>query len=96
MRHRYAELEPTAEMEVWTGDEEPVLLPVQWGTYTELGPFKPNHSRTLPVVYARRVEHSGRHHVRAEWGQLRRWARSVWREAGEFLVGAFIPIRDAI
>lgn len=93
---RYSEIEPTAEMLLWTGDEEPRLAPVVWGTYTSLGPFVPNHSKPVTVVYASRVAHSGRHQVRARWGQLRRWAASAWREVGEFLIGAFQPIRDAV
>lgn len=84
----------TLEMPVWTHDGPPPAVGIEYGVYTSLGPFRPNR---LPVVrpHAYRVEHKAKHQPRVR-GQFTKWAASVWREAGEFLVGAFQPIRDAI
>jgi hypothetical protein len=86
----------TAEIPMWTSDDDAPRSSYAWGVYTELGPFKPAWRNGSSVPYARRVEHAARHEVKARWGSLRRWAVNVWREAGEFAVGAFQPIRDAI
>lgn len=93
-RKRYTEIERTQEMPVWT-DESDAPGP-EWGTYTVLGPYTPRRvSVALPVPYARRNAHKGSHYPRPG-RDLKRWASSMWRQAGEFLVGAFQPIRDAI
>lgn len=66
-------------------------------TYTVLGPRRPTRSvglvRHVPNAY--RIEHKAKHSVTAT-RDFRRWALSMLREAGEFLVGAFQPIREAI
>lgn len=92
----------TAEMPLWTGEEDaPEPISPDWSLqqFTVLPPYVPfwaKHSTSLPVPYARRVEHEARHTPRPVRGQLKKWAANVWREAGEFMVGAFQPIRDAI
>lgn len=94
MKHRYSVMEPTAEMQLWVGDEDPRLAPVAWGSYTELGPFKPK-ARRRGAYYAKRVEHAAKHFPRPQRGSLAKWAHSKAREIGEFWVGAFQPIREA-
>lgn len=91
----YNEICRTVEMPLWTGEEAAPDAP--WGVYTALGPFIPYANRVKQMVpYAQRVEHVARHNLRLGWRNLRRVAVNVWRESGEFLVGAFQPIRDAI
>lgn len=92
----YLEVERTAEMRPWTDDAEPSTVLPQWGVYTSLGPFEPPYRNPIGTVYARRIEHCGRHFPQARWGQLRRWASSLAREMAEFAIGAFQPIRDAV
>lgn len=83
----------TAEMPVWTGDEEPEAALYTWGSYTELGPFQPTWARrSLPTPYARRVEHSGRHNAKLRWGKARHWIASKAREIANALVGDFMPV----
>jgi hypothetical protein len=84
----------TAEMPIWNGEEDAPAARYVWGVYTELGPFKPSWRTGRAVPYARRVEHSARHHVKARWGSLRGWAVNVAREIGDFMVGAFQPISE--
>lgn len=87
----------TAEMPVWTGERDAPMARYTWGEYTSLGPFKPQWRVAGPsATYAARRDHQGRHNVKARWGSLRRWARNVARELGDFMVGAFQPIREAI
>ena len=90
-------LADTAEMPTWTKDVAAPEGFYTWGQYTELGPFRPTwdrHAHPVPLAY--RIEHEARHNVKARWGHLRRFAANAWRETGEFLFGAFQPIRDAL
>jgi hypothetical protein len=90
-------LADTAEMPAWTGEQDAPRAAYSWGVYTELGEFVPRwHVAGPAVTYAARRDHSARHTPKARWGQMRKWAVNVWREAGEFLVGAFQPIRNAV
>jgi hypothetical protein len=89
-------LADTAEMPVWTDETDAPPATYLWGTYTELGPFQPSWSNNRFVPVAQRIAHQPRHNPKLRWGQIRKWAQEVWREAGEFLFGAFQPIKDAI
>lgn len=88
-------LADTAAMPVWTGDEPAPDGKYEWASYTALGPYVPAWSRGRAVPYAVRRDHEGRHNVKARWGQLRKWARNMARELGDFMVGSFQPIREA-
>lgn len=67
-------------------------------SYTELGPYVHRKAMrtSLPTPYAVRLSHVGRHGVRARRGHFLRWAHSVLREFGDFMVGAFQPIKEAL
>ena len=88
---RFTEVEITREMPVWVDETAPPAD--EWGVYTDLGPFKPNR---LPAVtpFARRVEHAAAHAPRLR-KSFTKWAKSMAREAGDFLVGAFQPVKEA-
>lgn len=88
-------LADTAEMPSWNNDGEAPTAVYTWQSYTMLGPYVPAWSRR-PVPYAVRRDHEPRHGVRARWGSLRKWASNAARELGDFIVGAFQPIREAI
>lgn len=94
MKRHINDYATTMEMPVWTDDGPPPAVEIEYGIYTALGPFRPNR---LPVVtpHAYRVQHRAAHRPRPR-GSFSKWAASVWRDAGEFLVGAFQPIRDAV
>jgi hypothetical protein len=94
-RHRYSVLEPTAEMALWVGDEEPRLAQRAPIVYTSLGEFVPKRRNPIGQVYARRIEHVAKHLPRPKRGSFTKWAHSVLRDAGEFLVGAFQPVKEA-
>lgn len=89
-------LADTAAMPLWLGEQEAPQGLYTWASYTELGPYVPAWSRPRAVPYAVRRDHEGRHNVRARWGSLRKWAKNACRELGDFMVGAFQPIREAI
>lgn len=89
-------LADTAEMPIWTDERDAPTPFFIWGSYTELGPFKPTWNLNRSVPYAVRRDHTGRHTPKARWGQLRKWASNALRESGEFLVGAFAPIQRAV
>lgn len=90
-------LAPTVEMQIWTGEERPQLKEPNYQAYTSLGAFVPYHRpSSLPVPYAVRVEYRGRRQAKPRKGQIVKWARSFAREAGEFFVGAFQPVREAL
>jgi hypothetical protein len=90
-------LADTAAMPIWTGEEPAPDGQYEWGSYTELGPFSPRWRTIGPAVtYAARRDHKPRHTPKVRWGQIRKYVATVWREAGEFLVGAFQPIKGAI
>lgn len=99
MRHNVSPLLATVEMPIWTHDgppPAPVWVAVEYPT--GLPPYVPFWAKpiaNLPTPYARRVEHNGRHFPKLRKGSLAKWAVNAWREAGEFLVGAFQPIKEA-
>lgn len=97
-RHSVSAILPTLEMPVWVEDTDPpAALAPEWADYgTGLGPFKPNRLPPMGQVYARRIEHAARHFPKPRKGSLAKWARSVAREVGDFFVGAFQPIREAV
>lgn len=84
----------TAEMPAWTSEADPPRGAYPWGSYTELGPFKPNWGNEF-VPVGKRIQHQGRHHPRLRWGQLRKWASNAARETREALFGAFTYVADA-
>jgi hypothetical protein len=57
--------------------------------YTVEGVFVPKR-RPAFTPYARRVEHQGRHHVKAR-GSFGRWLHSMAREVGDILLSALSP-----
>lgn len=68
---------------------------IEFIAHTELGAFKPR-SRVADIVpYATRVAYRSSRRVRLTRSPLR-WAHSALRSAGEFFVGAFAPILDAV
>lgn len=83
-------LADTASMPVWNSEADAPNGFYVWGTYTALGPYRPNWD--AQVSYEDRQQHTGRHNVKARWGSLRKWARNAARELGDFMVGAFAPI----
>ena len=88
-------LADTASMPMWTKDEDAPAAFYTWGSYTTLGPFKPQWSASSRLIpWEQRTEHLARHTPKARWGQLRKWASTVAREVGETIVGAFLPVRS--
>jgi hypothetical protein len=88
-------LPDTAEMPAWTTEAPAPTGRYPWGTYTDLGPFKPNWGNEfVPVL--QRIQHQGRHQPKLRWGQIRKWASNAVREARELLFGAFAPVLDAM
>lgn len=86
-------LADTASMPVWNSEKDAPNGFYIWGSYTELGPFKPRWDVNNTVPYAVRRDHKGRHNPKARWGHLRKLAKTVWREVGDYFVGAFQPVR---
>ncbi len=86
----------TAEMPAWTGEQEPPRGRYPWGVYTSLGAFQPKWGDGGFVPVIARIQHQARHQPKLRWGQLRKWSRNATREICEGLVGAFVPIMDAL
>ena len=89
-------LADTAEMAAWTTEAPAPTGRYPWGTYTALGPFKPTWQAGGYVPVIARIQHQARHQPKLRWGQIRKWARNATREICEGLVGAFVPIMDAL
>jgi hypothetical protein len=62
--------------------------------FSALGSYTPPRAK-LFVPISERLEHKARHGVKPRHG-IRRWARSVLREAGDFLFGAFMPFGESV
>ena len=88
-------LADTAEMPVWTDEADAPPATYLWGTYTELGPFRPSWSANRFVPVGQRLAHQARHTPKLRWGHLRKWATHKAREVGDSLVGAFYAVNTA-
>lgn len=89
----------TAEMPVWTNDGPPpsaIWEATDYGTGLEpYVPFWAKPAAAVRVPYAQRVQHEGKRRIKAAKGSMLRWAHSKAREAGDFLWGAFQPVKEA-
>lgn len=94
----HAYLPDTAEMQLWTGEEDAPNGAYTWGVYTDLGAFRPRWKASDRLVpYARRIDHTATHTVHARGlrkGRVGKWLRSVAREVGEALFGSFMDVGE--
>lgn len=88
----------TAEMPVWTADGPAPQALYSWGSYTDLGPFRPNwRSDRTRAPYAKRVEHLAVHTVHAAGrrkGRALKWIQSVAREVANEVALMFRPVGE--
>lgn len=88
----------TAEMALWTSEEEAPNGTYTWGVYTDLGAFRPRWKASDRLVpYARRLDHSATHTVHsrvARRGRMRQWVISTAREIGHAVADAFFQVGE--